>query len=171
MALSFLRSRVALERQMASDRSLSYRHFYRVFFLGSIDAILTVPISAFQLWVNIAKDGPIQPWKGWANVHFNFSRIGQIPASLWSLDTWSIFTVRWNQWLCTFCAFVFLCFFGFTEDARRSYYRTLRNVMRKVGLGSGLRTPRVKICSAYLFPPFHRRVRLTESAYTSIASY
>lgn len=136
MALSFLRSRVALERQMASDRSLSYRHFYRVFFLGSIDAILTVPISAFQLWVNIAKDGPIQPWKGWANVHFNFSRIGQIPASLWSLDTWSIFTVRWNQWLCTFCAFVFLCFFGFTEDARRSYYRTLRNVMRKVGLGT-----------------------------------
>lgn len=133
VAYSFFRYRVELKRIVAADKSISFGSYSRVFLLGTVDAMTTVPISAFQLWVNLTKDGPVQPWKGWAIEHANYSRIDQIPKALWSLDYWITISVRWNQWLPAFCAFIFLCFFGFTGYAPRSLFNVLRNYARRMG--------------------------------------
>ena len=105
-----------------------------MFILGLMDAILTVPVSIFLLWVTIVKDGPVLPWSGWADIHFDFSRIGQVPSIEWKLNSSATYVVRLNQWLCAFCAFVFLCFFGFTGEARKNYASVVRRAMDLTGL-------------------------------------
>lgn len=118
---------------MAADKSISYGSYNRVFLLVTVDAVTTVPISAFQLWINLKKDGPVQPWKGWEMERANYSHIDQIPKALWSLDYWVTISVRWDQWLAAFCVFIFLCFFGFTGYAPRILYSVLGNYARKIG--------------------------------------
>ena len=134
IAHSFLQSRLELSRLLANDKSLTQHQYHRVFILGLMDAILTVPVSIFLLWVTIVKDGPVLPWSGWADIHFDFSRIEQVPSIEWKLNSSAIYAVRLNQWLCAFCAFVFLCFFGFTGEARNNYASVVRRAVEATGL-------------------------------------
>ena len=48
--------------------------------------------------------------------------ISQDPVSEWSLDKWTIFTVKWDEWVYVFHAIAFFCTFGTTPEMR-SYYR------------------------------------------------
>lgn len=133
VVFSFFRYRAELRRIVAADKSIPYGSYNRVFLLGTVDAVTTVPISAFQLWVNLTKDGAVQPWKGWGVEHAQYSRIDQLPKALWSLDYWVTISVRWDQWLAAFCAFIFLCFFGFSGYAPRILSNALGNYVRKIG--------------------------------------
>ena len=84
------------------------------------ELLFTVPFGIYEIYSNAG--GDVQPWLGWANTHYDYSRVGQYPALLWMYEPSTAIPVQLTRWILPVCAFVFFGFFGFAEEARRRYY-------------------------------------------------
>jgi pheromone a factor receptor len=84
------------------------------------EMMCTAPLAAFVIWLN-ATTQPIEPWKGLADAHFDFSRFEQLPAVIWRQNHLLVVSMELTRWLPPICAFIFFTFFGFAEEARKHY--------------------------------------------------
>ena len=100
--------------------------------LAMTEMCLTIPLASFVIYLN--RTQPLVPWRGWADTHYNFSRVVLIPAVYWQDDSLLVAAFELNRWISPFCAFVFFAYFGFAQEARRNYMRFLRCVGQKFGL-------------------------------------
>ena len=80
--------------------------------LTTVELLCTTAISAYPIYLNVTAS-PIQPWKGFVNAHFGYSRIGQqVPAVEWRMDYTNVvsraqpvelgllrFLILWNLWI------------------------------------------------------------------------
>jgi len=85
------------------------------------------------------------PHISWKNVHdgaggllpgSSLSTILQTPASTWSSGpgaTWSVFSVKWNEWLYVLQAVVFFSVFGTTPEMRQYYWSALWFIPKRCG--------------------------------------
>lgn len=87
--------------------------------LASTELLCTLPFAIYIMALNISVG--LDPYKGWADLHFDYSRVDQIPAILWHLDHKLVIALQLSRWLVVACAFIFFCYFGFAEEARRHY--------------------------------------------------
>ncbi|KAF7344703.1 Pheromone receptor [Mycena venus] len=94
--------------------------YLRLSALALTDLLLTAPLAVFTIYLNVTAT-PISPWISWADTHFNFGNIEDVPRILWTANASSHIAVELTRWASPVCGLVFFAFFGFGEEARRHY--------------------------------------------------
>ncbi|KAJ7869827.1 pheromone A receptor-domain-containing protein [Mycena leptocephala] len=115
--------------------------------LASTDLLLTIPLTSFILYSNVAVIG-LSPWVSWADMHSNFSRVVEAPG---------IYSVETLQWATVACALLFFAYFGFADEAIKNYREAFHYVARRVGymtagslgLSSTGATSKSPLCSSH----------------------
>ncbi|KAG1809287.1 pheromone A receptor-domain-containing protein [Suillus variegatus] len=129
---AFMKRRTQFSAFLASRTSLSSSRYFRLMALATMELLCTTPISAYGIYINIA-DNPLEPWKGFSDAHFNYSRVGQYPSVIWRLNRLSIVSTELTRWSLVFCAFSFFAFFGFADEARKNYRKTFWAIAKILG--------------------------------------
>ena len=111
---------------------MTLNRYFRLMALAMSDIFLTIPLSIFTIWLN-ATAQPIGPWISWSNVHFDFSRIEQIPAVIWQSNQLLVVSMQFTRWIVPTCAFVFFAFFGFADEARKNYRQIFWAIAKRLG--------------------------------------
>jgi len=105
--------------------------YFRLMALASIDAFGSIPLATYVL-VRNSKMGVV-PWKSWADTHSNYSRVIQIPASVWKNEPLEANGLEMFRWVIVACAFVFFAFFGFGDEAFKHYHLAYTSITRRIG--------------------------------------
>ncbi|KAJ7807360.1 STE3-domain-containing protein [Mycena olivaceomarginata] len=101
--------------------------YLRLTALASTDLLLTTPLAAFSIYLNATATG-IKPWISWADTHFDFGRVVQVPRVLWAANTNGRVALELTRWSAPLFALVFFALFGFAEEAQKHYMCYLRAV-------------------------------------------
>ncbi|KNZ77956.1 Pheromone B alpha 3 receptor [Termitomyces sp. J132] len=131
---SFARRRVELGQFLALNKSLTISRYFRLMALATTEIMLTTPLAIFTIWLN-ATASKIDPWRGWADAHLDYSRVELFPAILWRNGSHSeIIGMELSRWLIPLCALIFFSFFGFADEAKRNYHAAFSAFMKRVGI-------------------------------------
>ena len=99
--------------------------FFKLLALGLFDMFITLPVAIIQIVGDTRADGVSVFWPGWEAVHNDFSSIPSITAVEWkAAGSWTVFEIRFNQWINPILAMAFFLLFGLTER-KRSWYKSL----------------------------------------------
>lgn len=122
--------------------------------LAVVEIICTTPLAAFVVWLD-ATAQPIEPWRGLADAHFNFSRVDQVAAVQWKPVHLLHVSLELTRWSPVICAIVFFGFFGFAVEARRHYRDAFWVVVKPFGLSRPSPHTTLHSSAAYvpLLPP------------------
>jgi hypothetical protein len=120
---------------LSMNKNLSSSRYFRLMGLAGIEMLCTIPLGAYVIYLN-ATAQPVLPWISWANVHFNFSRIEQIPSVAWRTSGPAVLSIEFSRWFLVVCALVFFAFFGFADEARKNYRLAYVSVAKRVGLST-----------------------------------
>lgn len=86
--------------------------------------------NIYILYTNIVAG--LRPWISWADVHSDFSRVGQFPNFLVPQAVIKNFIFQW--WIIPVSCIFFFIFFGFSEEAvsdyRAVFFWICRNILR-----------------------------------------
>ncbi|KAI0947520.1 hypothetical protein AcW1_007727 [Taiwanofungus camphoratus] len=116
---AFMQRRKQLNELLSSNTGLSFHRYFRLMGLAALEMCCTVPLGIYTMVIN-AKE-PLYKWEGLANLHYQFSRVGQYPAIVWRSDPLIVKSLDFNMWSYITCALVFFAFFGFAGEARKHY--------------------------------------------------
>ncbi|KAG6906375.1 hypothetical protein DXG01_014248 [Tephrocybe rancida] len=130
---SFSRRRLEFGSFLSSNKSLTISRYFRLMALAMSDIVFTTPLAIFILWLN-ATATPIEPWVSWADTHFDYSRIEQVPAVVWHMNHLNVVAMEFSRWVTPVCAFIFFGFFGFADEARRHYSHIFWILVRPFGV-------------------------------------
>lgn len=125
---AFHQKRSQFRELLSQNKSLTVNRYFRLMALATIELICTIPFATYFIIIN-ASGGQVFPYKGWADLHFHWSFVGQFPATLWRLDHKAEIALELTRWLVVVCAFVFFAFFGFADEARRNYKRVITSAL------------------------------------------
>ncbi|GLB44322.1 putative pheromone receptor [Lyophyllum shimeji] len=133
---AFLKSRRQFKQLLSGSKNLSTGRYTRLMMLAGIDTALTVPLGIFAIYENTSVAG-VSPWKGWADTHWGFSRVEQIPALIWRARPDLETSLELTRFFTILCAFIFFAFFGFADEARKNYRSAVTSVAKRVGVSTG----------------------------------
>ncbi|KAJ7611055.1 fungal pheromone STE3G-protein-coupled receptor, partial [Mycena polygramma] len=124
---AFAAHRAAFAQLLSAHAALTPSRYLRLSALALTDLLLTAPLAAFTIALN-ATATPISPWLSWADTHFDFSRVVQIPRLAWAgapnghaAKGASGIAIELTRWASPACALIFVGFFVFAQEARRNY--------------------------------------------------
>ncbi|KAH7882763.1 pheromone A receptor-domain-containing protein [Phlebopus sp. FC_14] len=129
---AFMKRRAQFSEFVSSTTSLTINRYFRLMALATIELLCTTPISAYGIYLNVTSS-PIQPWKGVADAHYNYSRVGQYPSVVWRSSYVNVVSSELTRWSLVFCAFIFFGFFGFADEARKNYRKIYWAVSQRFG--------------------------------------
>ncbi|KAH7912936.1 pheromone A receptor-domain-containing protein [Hygrophoropsis aurantiaca] len=121
-----------LQEILRTNSQISTSRYWRLMVLSGIEIMCTVPLGLYAIVLNSAGH-QVQPWLGWADVHYDFSRVGQIPSVIWKGNLHAIVGLETTRWLYVLCAFTFFGFFGLAEEARTGYRRAVYSAAQRLG--------------------------------------
>ncbi|GBE87045.1 Pheromone B alpha 3 receptor [Sparassis crispa] len=104
----------------SNHSSLSFGRYFRLMALATTELLLTVPISSYLIYLNATTE-PLEPWVSWSYVHYDFSRVEEMPAIIWRMNHEAVVALTIGQWLNPISAFIFFGYFGLASEARRHY--------------------------------------------------
>lgn len=132
---AFYKRRIQFAQILSSSGSTAMNsgRYLRLMILASHEMMCTVPISIYSIYID-NKGVPLQPYISWANVHFGFSYVGQIPALQWRADSAFRNSVELTRWLFPVCALLFFALFGLTGEAQRHYIAAFWRVAKCFGI-------------------------------------
>lgn len=110
--------------------------YFRLMALATADLLCTTPFGAYSIYLNLTAE-PLSPYRGWADLHFGYSRVDQIPATLWRLNHKTVISVELSRWMLVVCALMFFLFFGFAEEARRNYKMAFASLLKFLHIRPG----------------------------------
>ncbi|KAI0088239.1 putative fungal pheromoneG-protein-coupled receptor [Irpex rosettiformis] len=128
----FLRRRKQFNELLASNSNLSFNRYMRLMALCCCDIFCTIPLVIFLIVFDRTVN-PIYVWKGLADLHSGFDRIGQWPALLWTAPSGSIWINTCQNWFTIIYGLLFFCFFGLAEEARTHYRLAFTTIAKKLG--------------------------------------
>jgi len=117
--ISFVRRQAQFSQFLSGNSTLSTGRYFRLMALACTEVLLTTPLAIFSISLNVANG--TAPWISWEDTHYDFGRIGQVPAVIWRSNPRIAAGYILTQWSCVICAFIFFIFFGFAAEARRHY--------------------------------------------------
>lgn len=132
---AFALRRLQFAQLLAANASLTVSRYFRLMALAMTDIFFTVPLAAFTIWLDVTAT-PVGPWISWADTHFDYSRVEQIPAVIWRQDRLIVVCMEFTRWSAPFCALVFFAYFGFAEEAKKNYKRLFNAARKAVGLSA-----------------------------------
>ncbi|KZV64049.1 STE3-domain-containing protein [Peniophora sp. CONT] len=109
-----------------SNDSVSRINYFRILALASIDILLTLPMGIVFLVLFIlpsASDGPLPFYKGWREVHSDWTPISVSYDELESGGTFAVAQGYFVYWTSPVLAFTIFGLLGLTSEARASYWR------------------------------------------------
>jgi hypothetical protein len=114
----FFRRRVSFSQHLKNSNSaLTTSRYFRLMLMALVEMFWGILVTACNMWFT-CQDG-MRPWTGWANVHWNFSRIALYPTVVIP-----IYDLTWTYalwWTIPISALIFSAFFSFGEDAMKEY--------------------------------------------------
>ncbi|KAH7904575.1 pheromone A receptor-domain-containing protein [Hygrophoropsis aurantiaca] len=119
---AFMQRRAQFSEFVSATTSLTINRYFRLMALATVELLFTTPICAYGIYLNVVSS-PVQPWKGFADAHYDYSRVGQYPSIIWRMSYASVVSTELTRWSLLFCALVFFGFFGFAAEARKNYYK------------------------------------------------
>ena len=137
---AFYRRRLEFTQFLSTHSSLSMSRYIRLMMLALSEMMCTVPISIYSTYIS-NKGVPLQPWVSWADTHYDFSYVGQVPAVVWRSDPNYRIAVELTRWLFPASAFLFFLLFGFGAEARKNYCATFLRVVKCLGYNSASEAP------------------------------
>ena len=124
-----------LDATLASNTTMNRSGFLKLLALGLFDILLTLPIQILSFVQAILQGGITGFWPGWKAVHASFSTIPTATSNDWkSAGFWTLFTIRFSQWVNPIFAVAFFLLFGITEQKRTWYWSIFWKIMRPFGL-------------------------------------
>ncbi|KAF9468420.1 fungal pheromone STE3G-protein-coupled receptor [Collybia nuda] len=129
---SFARRRVEFGQFLSSNKSLTVSRYFRLMALAMSEILFTTPLAIFMMWLN-ATATPIGPWRSWEDTHFDYGRVEMFPAFLWRTDRLTVIAMEFSRWVTPLCALVFFAFFGFADEAKRSYRNVFWCIVKPFG--------------------------------------
>ena len=135
LIFTYFRHNRDLNRALASNASIDRNGFLKLLALGVFDVIITMPLAVIQLVTDLLIVGNISFWPGWKAVHSSYSTIPQLTTQEWkSAGFWTVFIIKFNQWIFPAYAIVFFLLFGTTKQKRSWYRNIFWKAMRPFGL-------------------------------------
>ena len=109
--------------------------FFKFFALTFFDIIITLPVTVLGLIVeSLSQNGIPFFWPGWSFVHAHSSAVLEVTSDEWkSTGRWSVFSIRYNQWINPIFALVFFCIFGLTKQSRERYRDIFKVFLKYLG--------------------------------------
>ena len=130
---AFIKRQAQFNELLAKNSSLTRNRYFRLMALATTELFCTIPFGAFLMYMDLTSDA-VQPYKGWADTHFDYSQVNQYPATIWRLDRSAEICIEMSRWLVIICAWIFFMFFGFADEARRNYRMALLNLAQRLHL-------------------------------------
>ncbi len=96
--------------------------------LASVELLVNIPVSSYGLYINATRS-EVHPWVSWSDTHFDWFTVDKYPALLWRQNGHTLAAIELSRWALVLVAFVFFGFFGFADEAMKSY--------KKVGVKLG----------------------------------
>lgn len=140
-----MKRRAQFSEFISSTTSLTISRYFRLMALATVEILCTIPITAYGIYLSVTVS-PVQPWRGFADAHYNYSHIGQYPSVIWRVNYTSAVSTELSRWSLVFCAFVFFGFFGFASEARKNYAKAYRTVARWIGVNGELHSTLYVLC-------------------------
>lgn len=118
-----------------SAQDITRNKYTRLMIIACLDTVFNAPVLLATIITDVLQgqeDALNYPYISWKNVHdgvggndpgVSLSTILQAPASVWGSNSWTLFTVKWNEWVYVLHAVIFFGVFGTTPEML-SYYRT-----------------------------------------------
>jgi len=117
---------------MSSHRNLNRGRYLRLMVLSSVEIFATIPLGTFVI-VHNAKHG-VSPWISWEHVHRDYSRVIQVPASVWKEEPFTSLGIEFFRWVLVASSLIFFAFFGFADEARQHYRLVYTSLASRVGI-------------------------------------
>ena len=105
---------------LGSYKNPNQSRYIRLIALSAAQLLIALPLAIFVLYLD-TNVVPMFPWISWEDTHFNYSFVGQIPASAWRANPPSEAVLELVRWFTVLSAYFFFAFFGFAEEARKHY--------------------------------------------------
>lgn len=129
---AFYNRRKQFKEFIQSNTSLTVNRYFRLMALATTELICTTPFASYSIYLNLTTE-TVNPYRGWSDTHFDYSRVGQIPATIWHLNHQTVISIELTRWLVVACALLFFGFFGFAEEARKHYRAAFSLVTSRLG--------------------------------------
>jgi hypothetical protein len=117
-------------RQLMSATRLTRNRYIRLMAISATEILGTIPLGTLYIVKN-AKLG-VEPWRGWAYTHEDYSAVYQVPASVWKNDPDGVFALEMYRWSLVLCAFLFFALFGFADEAWQHYRRVYTSIASRI---------------------------------------
>jgi len=134
---TFYSQRRDLREVLSSYHSLSPSLYYRLLALGCLEIVWNLPIGIFNLACNIII--PLQYgisyrfMNPWGFVHSNWDPVAFSYDDIIAAPTSRIISIYFVLWIPVAAGFVVFGLFGFTEQARSSYWGSIEAIARRIG--------------------------------------
>jgi len=142
----YLRDRKERNEVLSSSPDVTSRNYKRFMWMASLDTIVNFPIFIASVVTDITQGKAFAgnyPYVSWKNVHdgaggnlpgATLSTIIQTPASEWSTGGgWSVFEVKWSEWVYVLLAVVFFSAFGTTPEMQGWYRSAIWFIPERLG--------------------------------------
>lgn len=142
-----LRHRSEFARHLNSHTAISSGRYFRLMALAVTVTVWDTGINAYIIYYDISLG--LLPYVNWEFVHFNFSRIQQLP--LFILPQYVKDQLHFQWWIPPATSLTFFIFFGFGTEAM-SNYRTAFRWFRRTVLRQNIRkssSPGVDVLPSY----------------------
>jgi len=142
---TFMRHRKEMNEYLSSNQDITTNKYKRLMAIALLDTIFNLPVLIIILVTSIAagKYSPLNsPYVSWKNVHdgaggllpgASLSTILQTTASSWSTNGWTVFNIKWDEWIYVLHAIIFFAVFGTTPEMRQYYRSALWFVPERCG--------------------------------------
>ncbi|KAH9887050.1 putative fungal pheromone GPCR, STE3-type [Cubamyces lactineus] len=128
---------------LSASKSMTVSRYFRLLLLACIDMTCNVPLTVLNMYIN--NDGvTMSPWVSWANTHYNFSHVEQIPSLFWRTNQAFVVSAELGRWIFPCCALIFFALFGFAEEARKHYSALFWAIAKRFGYTRPDRTGSIK---------------------------
>lgn len=121
----------------SSGTNLNKSRYLRMMAFCTIDMLITIPFTIGNLASQLRDfHGELQPYTSWADVHYGWSAVAQIPAAAFDTPSTESAFSRFDlvRWSAPIAAFIFFAIFGLTQDAVSEYRRILRGLKNAASL-------------------------------------
>jgi hypothetical protein len=124
----------AMREVLSMHSNLNQGRYIRLMALAAMEMFATIPLSIYIIYSNATLGGAPLPWVSWEDTHSGFSKVDQFPSVLWEDDSRIVINLELQRWLTVACAFVFVAFFGFADEARRHYRAAYTSLASHLGV-------------------------------------
>lgn len=132
VVLTFFRCRRDINEHLHSDAHLDQGELLRLFVLGSIDALVILPLGVTTLVLTFRTEPIGIFWRRWTP-EATLSTVQVVLASSWTPSIWDNFGVRWDQWINVLFSLIFFFLFGLNSRKKERYRRLFRKLCRFCG--------------------------------------